>query len=205
MPFESPQSPAHCLQILKTGMRTDLIMAVIEGMLVRIARKDRESPIRMLLASLTDVLWACRREIDCDALRLIGALQPNPFQSGPAGDRFDPEQGIRHDLRLLQHQLRALAAVLAEKGDCAAFIPGPTLLFAEQVWFAECIDEHARRALAKADGDEQLRRCLPACADDYRHLTDISNQKQLDDLSRRYEGFRRIRAYLEDNRGPADG
>jgi hypothetical protein len=204
MPFETPRTHAHCLQILKTGMRTDLLMFVLEGMLVRIARKDKESPIRRLMASLTALLWMCRREIDRDVRGFIGALQPNPFNVPPGG-RFDPEQALRHDLKLLQHQLRALAAILAEQGDSSAFLPGAALLSAEQVWFAECIDEHARSVFAQADGQTKLRQSLPACADDYQRLTDISNKKQLDELSRRYDGFRRVRECLEDARSSANG
>ena len=100
-PFETPVSPANSLRLLNDTMRTDLLRFVHDGIAMGKALASGESPLQMLIRSITAI-----RKV-CTDTSLLAAIGPNPFNRESRSRPFDPEADARHDLRLLDFHLQA--------------------------------------------------------------------------------------------------
>ena len=77
-PFETPVSPADSLRLLNDTMRTDLLRFVHDGIAMGKALASGESPLQMLIRSITAI-----RKV-CTDTSLLAAIGPNPFNGNPA-------------------------------------------------------------------------------------------------------------------------
>ena len=106
MKLETPVSPGHCLGMLNTNMRTDILRSVHQGVEARMDQRGKKSPLEILIASIEDVLKTF------DGNPLLLAVGPNPFNT-QSGYRFQGEADYHYDMKLLKSQLRALRKILA--------------------------------------------------------------------------------------------
>jgi hypothetical protein len=106
MKIEKPCSPGHCLKMLNDNMRTDILRNVHQHIKARMDQRAKKSPLKILIESIEEVLGTF------EGINLFECVERNPFNIDPRY-RFNPEPDYKHDIKLLNSQLKSLREILA--------------------------------------------------------------------------------------------
>ena len=108
--YAAPHTPTHCLKTLNENMRTDILKNVHFNMHDQMDAKKQQSPLVMLIKSITQVLDT--HQNDGYSLHHI---ERNPLNIKPLFP-FNREEDYQHDLALLKCQLKGLKQIRSEIG-----------------------------------------------------------------------------------------
>ena len=187
MKTQKPSSPTHCLQILNENMKTSIILLIHKQMHIKKEQKDKKSPLKMLAESVEQVLGIFQHS------NMFEVVSHNPLNIH-SKHNFKAEDAYKHDIKLLNSQLKYLKESLAELDDLDMIDSATT---SEQIKIAMQIDKRVKELEKRGcDEVEILMEMTPFMAN-FKKLLDTVEEQAMDELCERFEGFYHYARLLE--------